>query len=88
MCPPTSVPSALESTACSSAVCAAALCMPSVCTLQDLSSWGTVFVMESSRPISPTNTHVQALHKLGLLKRVQQSKASYSIFIYGSINCT
>lgn len=35
MCPPTSVPSALESTACSSVVCAAALCMLSVCTLQE-----------------------------------------------------
>lgn len=35
MCPPASVPSALESTVCSSTVCAAALCMPLVCTLQE-----------------------------------------------------
>lgn len=53
-------------------------------------SWGTVFGIAScyaSSPswISPINSCFQELHKLEFLKRVQQSKISYSIFIYPSI---
>lgn len=52
-------------------------------------SWGAEFGIAncyaSPSWISPINSCFQELHKLEFLKRVQQSKISYSIFTYRSI---